>query len=340
MARLLFRAALKRIAPPWLQRSVGGRFMTGLGSELDTELDRNVEGVKLRFPDAVLEHASALAKLGRERRIRRGPGEDAETYARRLAGWWDDHRARGGPYALLRQLYEFFLAWLNVRMDVVAYSGLRHWIDSAGVITRDSITWEADGVVPGPSQLLAANASPGHTEIRPVSLAGFPTEGPYVVRLTNGSSFEDLEAAGTSTTPYNRIVLNEPVVGSYPAGPSSVLRPNLRWAAVWVFFYLTDTIPLSSSFLVTQALDFLITQAGDFLLSQDSIAPDEISAAELEVFLAIPREWSAAHVGKTTVVLLWGTRRLWQYPQPVPTWTAWGASGAKWGEPPVVAEAA
>lgn len=252
----LFSAGILRVVPPWLQRAVGAKVMQGLADELDALVDRAVEGVSLRFPGVAGEESLPL--LGQQRRIRRGPGEDGTTYARRLRTWWDAHRTRGGPYALLGQLYAFFLDWLNVRMDVVYYSGTRRWQDTEGVVTRDAVTWDADGTA--------------------------------------------------------------------------------EWAKVWVFFYVTDSIPRASEFLIDYEGDLIVTFGGEEILLEESIAPDELTAAEAEVFKAIPRDWSAAHIKLTTVVLLWDERRLWNYPQPVPTWSAWGASGALWGEPPVVLE--
>jgi len=257
MARLTFVTGVTRAMPPWLKRTRGLRLLEAIGEQIDDVVDRTAEGVRLRFPyDA--PDPGALALTGRERRIRRGPGESAATYARRLRGWWDAHRTRGGPYALLGQLYAFFLDWLDVRMDVVYHSGTRRWIDTAGAITRDAITWEADGTD--------------------------------------------------------------------------------SWARFWVFFHVPALIPGTGDTLITDAGEVLITEAGESLVTDADISPSDLSLAEQDIFTAIPREWSAAHVDKISVVLLWGERRLWAYPQPVPTWTAWGASGALWGEPPVVLE--
>jgi hypothetical protein len=222
--RIMFSGALLRRLPPWLQRTVGARVVQGMADPIDALVTSSVEAVKARLPvDA--PDAAALGMIGAERRMRRGPGESAQTYARRIRTWWDAHRTRGGPYALLGQLDAYFQDWCNVRMDVVANSGLRRWVDAAAtlgesVITRDSVTWDGDG--------------------------------------------------------------------------------SGRWARIWVFLHL-------------------------------SAAP---TAAD-EVFAAIPREWSAAHIDQTHVVLLWDARRLWNYPQPVPTWAAWGATST-WGEPPTI----
>lgn len=153
MAMPTYAAFLLRLYPPWLQRTVGEKLMLALGSQVDVLYERGRQSVKHRFPLVVDE--SSLARIGAERRIRRGPGESATTYARRLQWWWDDHRVRGAPYPLLRQLYFFFFDVLNVRKDVVYHSGTRRWMAGGVVastpaevntaITRDSVTWDADG---------------------------------------------------------------------------------------------------------------------------------------------------------------------------------------------------
>lgn len=218
MTRQRFADVLPRIAPPWLQRSIGGRFLGSIGVVMDAMVDRGRDGVALRFPLDTTD-PDALALVGRERRIRRGPDEDATSYARRLRPWWDAHRARGGPYELLRQLRAYLLAVASIQCDVVAHSGTRHSISTTGVITRDSIVWGADGTA--------------------------------------------------------------------------------LWAQVWVFLHL------------------------------GAISPP----GDLEVVRAIPRDWSAGHVKRLSIVLLTTTKRLWGYPSPCPvTWAQWGASGALWGD--------
>lgn len=249
MARRLYSATILRRCPPWLQRSIGGRLMQSLADPIDELVERLTQGLRLRFPVDDLD-PDALAAIGRERRIRRGPGEEAATYARRLLPWWDDHRTRGGPYALLRQLRAYFLATLPMRMDVVYHSGTRRWIDEDGAITRDSITWEGDG--------------------------------------------------------------------------------TSQWSQFWIFFHLPAADELG-----TDDGDTLVTDIGDILITDGAagvVVDGAVSELVAEQFRALPREWSAAHIARITLVLLpSSTARLWNYPQPVPTWAAWGASGATWG---------
>lgn len=260
--RLLFTASLVRISPPWLQRLVGAGVMRGLAAPLDTLIEKSVAAIKARFPSAT--DVDALARIGRERRIRQGLGESASTYAARILPWWDVHRTRGNAYALLHQADAYYQDWLNVRMDVVDYQGNRRWIDAAAlvadsVITRDTITWGGD-------------------------------------------------ATG-------------------------------KWARFWLFFYLpADTIPspIGGAFIVTDDGSYIVTDDGSFLVTDGELTASALSAAEIEMFSCIAREWSAAHIDEINVVLLWDERRLWNYPQPVPTWAEWLASGATWGDPPTI----
>lgn len=249
---VLLSTRLLQACPPWLQRTVGGKLMLSIGEVVDSIAQAGADGVRARFPTETSD-ALALALIGRERRIRRGPGEGAVTYTRRLTDWWDDHRERGGPYPLLRQLYAFWLDSLNVPIDVVSQLGSRYQMDTAGAVVRDSITWDGHG-------------------------------------------------------------------------------GDLGWAYIWVFFHLDDTFPVE---LITEACEALVTDEGDELVAliptADAIAA--FSSADEETFLAVPREWSAAHIPYVTVVLLYGLGRLWDYPQPVPTWDEWEASGATWDEP-------
>lgn len=331
--RLTFVGRIRRVSPPWLRRLNAARVMEGIADVLDEQVDRLVQGIKLRFPGAPPRDPDpgALALTGRERRIRRGPGESAATYARRVRIWLDSHRTRGGPYALLEQLYAFFLDWLNVRMDVVYWSGTRRWIDEDGVITRDSITWSASGPADGPAVKLAANALPGATEVRPQSMTPFlPHIAPFHVRLVD-AVFPSTELAqvdavelASEGAPYDRLVLSAPITGSYIANVGEVAVANARWAHVWVFLYVPDLIPGADAFLVTADEDGLVTADLDALLATSSISPADITDAEAAIFTAIPREWSAAHIPYVTVVLLYGDVRLWGYPQPVPTWGTWG----------------
>lgn len=132
-----FVDGMVRNVPPWLLRTRGAKVLKGIGTAIEIEIERMVDGVGARFPNG--DSPSALSKIGAERAILRGPGEDSVTYARRLRAWWDSHRTRGGAYALLRQLYPYFVTALGVTIDVISAKGVRHTVDALGNITRTEL---------------------------------------------------------------------------------------------------------------------------------------------------------------------------------------------------------
>ncbi len=141
MASTAFQTAILRVMPPWLRRTNGAKLLWVIGVAVDSLADQTAAGVRTRFPGFV---SDALPLIGRDRRIVRGPGESDANYAGRLLRWWDDHARRGGPYALLEQLFRFFGANI-VQSDLVYHSGTRYVLDTLGTITRDVIAWGADG---------------------------------------------------------------------------------------------------------------------------------------------------------------------------------------------------
>jgi len=131
---ITFRDTLKRITPPWLQLGTAWRILYALAVQIDAAGDAVNAGVKLRFPNVYT--AESLPNIGRERRIRRGLTESDENYAARLRRWFEDHRRRGGPYALLEQLYAHY-APNNFRIDFWYVSGRRFVMMPDGTITTD-----------------------------------------------------------------------------------------------------------------------------------------------------------------------------------------------------------
>lgn len=77
-----------------------------IGLHVDLFADLAAAAVSRRFV-GLNESADALGLAGRERRIRRGPTEPDANYAARLLPWLDDHKIRGGPYALLEQVWAY-----------------------------------------------------------------------------------------------------------------------------------------------------------------------------------------------------------------------------------------
>lgn len=138
---ITFRDAIRRISPRWLQGGTAEKVMYSMAIQLDALTDSARAGIKLRFPG--LYSPETLAMTGKDRRIRRGRYESDEVYAGRQLRWLDDHRRRGGPYALLEQIFAHYVP-APFAVALVYFSGRRFSMDTNGVISRDDITWQPD----------------------------------------------------------------------------------------------------------------------------------------------------------------------------------------------------
>lgn len=139
-----FRDAIRDFSPWWLRRGLALRFLYVIGLHLDAMVRMAQEAVRRRFPG--LDSFDSLPLIGRERRITRGRAEPDTTYAVRLRRWLEDHRFRGGPYAMLAQLYAHYAA-SPFAIELRYYSGRRFQMNTAGVVTRGDITWLPDANV-------------------------------------------------------------------------------------------------------------------------------------------------------------------------------------------------
>lgn len=144
MAEILhFRDAASSAAPWWIARieSTTGKMLWAGLVMLDGLVDAQVAAIKLRFPG--LYSFETLPLIGRDRRIRRGPNESDEVYASRLPRWLDDHRRRGGPYALLEQVRAY---WAPDAFDVelIYRTGRRFTMAAGESIVRDDVPFDYD----------------------------------------------------------------------------------------------------------------------------------------------------------------------------------------------------
>lgn len=130
------RDTIRRSSPPWLQTGIAEKLLYAIAVQLDALGDGIVAGVKLRFPGVYSNESLGL--IGAERRIRRGLYEADANYAERLTRWWTDHATRGGPYALLNQLW-YHYSPNNFPIHLVYQSGRRFILDPDGTITRDIV---------------------------------------------------------------------------------------------------------------------------------------------------------------------------------------------------------
>ncbi len=142
MTLLSFRDTIRKISPTWLQNGYAERVLYAVGVIADALGDGVVAADKVRFPGVVT--SENLPIIGRDRRIIRGRIEPNETYVKRLRRWLDHHRYRGGPYALLEQLFAFYSP-LTFPIELRYASGRRFVMSTDGTITRGRIVWSPPG---------------------------------------------------------------------------------------------------------------------------------------------------------------------------------------------------
>jgi hypothetical protein len=139
---LTFRDMIRKISPPWLAVGNNEAVLYGAHTLLDATGASTQAGVLSRFPGLV--DYQSLPFIGKERRIRRGIYEDDATYANRLRSWLSDHPYRGGPYAMLQQLYLHY-APHSFPIELIYRSGKRYTLNpSNGEVTTDMVVWNPD----------------------------------------------------------------------------------------------------------------------------------------------------------------------------------------------------
>lgn len=122
-----------RWSPPWLATGNNEKLLYAIALLADVCGDAMTAALAMRFPG--LYSYESLPVIGRERRITRGPYETDAGYASRLRRWLDDHRRRGGPYAMLAQLHAYF-APNNFPIELVYRSGRRFVMALDGTVAR------------------------------------------------------------------------------------------------------------------------------------------------------------------------------------------------------------
>lgn len=137
-----FFLQFKNLLPWWLssEPAVAG----SLALLVDDYLDRAKRSLLARFP-AYAPDDAALAAMGRDRLIVRGINEPSAAYAQRLSRALDDHKTRGNPFALLRQLRAYLQADCVVR--TVDWRGNWYTIEADGteVATIPGANWDWNG---------------------------------------------------------------------------------------------------------------------------------------------------------------------------------------------------
>ena len=94
------------IVPPCLQSTTGKQWTDGVGQHFDDLLEQAKDAVKARFPvtAAAIPDATALARIGDDRRLRRYPGETDTQYGGRLQQVWTIKQKGGTGRAIITDL--------------------------------------------------------------------------------------------------------------------------------------------------------------------------------------------------------------------------------------------
>lgn len=138
-----FRDSIRRIVPPWLAGLWGYRLLYSLAVQVDALGDATAAGAHLRFPNVY--SPESLPLLGRERGIVRGFDESPEGYAARLRRWLDDHRRKGNPYTLMRQI-QGLLTGHAVTLRIVNNAGAWYTLNADGSTEYHyGANWNWDG---------------------------------------------------------------------------------------------------------------------------------------------------------------------------------------------------
>lgn len=96
-----------------------------------------------------------------------------------------------------------------------------------------------------------------------------------------------------------------------------------KWARFYLVFYLAG--PTIDVPLLTEDDEPIVTEDGEALLASVSIYA--LTAEDIDLLCAVPREWSAAHIDRIYITLLPATGNAWGLPPGI----AWGDVGLTWG---------
>lgn len=103
-----FRTAIQNIAPAWLQRQWGSRFLYAIGLNWDAFAEAARQGVRARCPGVDGAPTDALAYIGRDRVLIRGPAESDDAFAARLRQAFEAWQRAGSMEGQMRQCQAFF----------------------------------------------------------------------------------------------------------------------------------------------------------------------------------------------------------------------------------------
>lgn len=141
------RSALARAVPPWMRPRPGldrgFRYLYVFGLLADVSLEAGMQGILAKLPTQGTH--TALPRLAKDRQLVRGFEEPGDPFAQRLTRWRPDHKRRGNPYTLMRQVRAYLYPHLPL-MRVVNHRGTWYTLEPDDELVRDDAgNWDWDG---------------------------------------------------------------------------------------------------------------------------------------------------------------------------------------------------
>jgi hypothetical protein len=178
-----YREWQRRLAPPWLQEGVGGRFLEGLGEAKDNL----AEAVRQATLARMIQRApgDALSLIGEERLLPKFPNEPEDAYRARLMAAWEFWRKAGTlpglVYWLLVMGYDAYVhehfrddpsIWAEFSVYLWPYRPeftTDRWDDEVGVWDDDT-PWDytLNAVELERVPALVKEIKPAHTKVRSI----------------------------------------------------------------------------------------------------------------------------------------------------------------------------
>lgn len=140
-----FRDSILEVSPPSLLGPIATANQYAVGVALDAIVDWMIDGVKASMPGSGPE--DALAYIGRDMQIDRGPNETSAHYIERLRNAIPSHRIRGNGGEMLRQLTAWFSPSTLTPIRLVSNNAVWHEINlTTEVVTKTDVgtNWDWD----------------------------------------------------------------------------------------------------------------------------------------------------------------------------------------------------
>lgn len=131
-----FRSRFASFLPTWLKGFYALRLFWAIALHFDAVVEMAVRAIKLRYPNVYSNETLPL--LSRERKMIRGKYETDEQYGERLDQAWQAHSLRGGPYALLEQVW-FHYRPNNFEATLIYPGGAEFVLHVDGTIARSNV---------------------------------------------------------------------------------------------------------------------------------------------------------------------------------------------------------